>query len=291
MRASRAERLRGLAVLVTWMGFLAGSIAALLAIGHGQLSAPPLRLDALEAWATQQQAPTVLMVLVCRVALVLAAYLLLTTVGATLARLTRVAAAIRLADAVALPSVRRLVSSGCGVLLAAAPLAGSLAAAAPAWASPIAAATSAPGSPPVLRWLPPASPPASPRSTATAPTRARPTPPATVPATTSTSRPPPTVPGPAGIVVGPTATPAPRTTSTTAGAGPTEWTVAPGDSFWRITSEVLAAAWHRQPTDDEIIPYWEATIAENADRLAVPGEPDILFPAQVLVVPAPPPPP
>jgi len=70
---------------------------------------------------------------------------------------------------------------------------------------------------------------------------------------------------------------------------PRTWTVEPGDHFWSIASRVLADAWGRPPLDPEVVPYWEAVIAGNRDRLADPHNADLLFPGQVLVVPAPPP--
>ena len=59
--------------------------------------------------------------------------------------------------------------------------------------------------------------------------------------------------------------------------------VAPGESFWSIAVDHLAA--HGRPTDDRsVATYWCDLMAANADRLVVPGDPDLLFPGQTLVL-------
>ena len=67
------------------------------------------------------------------------------------------------------------------------------------------------------------------------------------------------------------------------------WTVAPGDHLWSIASRVLSDAWGRPPSDVEVVPFWEQVVELNRDRLADPANPDLIFPGQSLVVPAPPP--
>lgn len=72
-------------------------------------------------------------------------------------------------------------------------------------------------------------------------------------------------------------------------ATPRTWTVRPGDHFWAIAERMLADAWGRSPSNDDVSPYWRSLVAANRHRLRDPGNPDLLFPGQVLVVPAPPP--
>lgn len=67
-----------------------------------------------------------------------------------------------------------------------------------------------------------------------------------------------------------------------------EWTVGPGDHFWSIAEQVLSQAWGRAPTDDEVVGYWNTLIAANSERLADPGNPDLIYPGQRFTVPAPP---
>src|SRR5688500_7360253 len=69
-------------------------------------------------------------------------------------------------------------------------------------------------------------------------------------------------------------------------AAATEWTVRPGDHFWRIAEDVLAARLHRAPTDGETDSYWRRLVTTNRDRLADRENPDLLFPGQVLLLPA-----
>lgn len=66
-------------------------------------------------------------------------------------------------------------------------------------------------------------------------------------------------------------------------------TVEPGDHFWAIAEEQLTTAWRRQPTDTEIAPYWAELVSANTDRLLPPGDPNLIYPGQQFVVPAPPP--
>jgi len=68
------------------------------------------------------------------------------------------------------------------------------------------------------------------------------------------------------------------------------WTVEPGDSFWKIAEEELRDAWGRDDlTDAEVDRYWRTLIAQNMDRLVEPGNPDLLFPGQELMLPNVPP--
>ena len=80
----------------------------------------------------------------------------------------------------------------------------------------------------------------------------------------------------------PSAPPSPRPVTPPA---PREWSVAPGDNFWAIAVSVLQHAWHRPPTDAEVVPYWHALIDRNRSRLRDPGNPDLIYPGQVLTIP------
>ena len=67
-----------------------------------------------------------------------------------------------------------------------------------------------------------------------------------------------------------------------------EWTVGPGDHFWSIAEQVLTDAWGRAPTDAEVVGYWDRLISVNSERLADPGNPDLIYPGQTFTVPDPP---
>jgi hypothetical protein len=68
--------------------------------------------------------------------------------------------------------------------------------------------------------------------------------------------------------------------------GPSDWVVAPGESFWSIAEEALTDARGGAPPDQqEVARYWEQLVAANRDRLVAPGNPDLLVVGQVIHVP------
>lgn len=67
-----------------------------------------------------------------------------------------------------------------------------------------------------------------------------------------------------------------------------EWEVEQGEHFWHIAKTTLERAWDRTPANDEIVPYWRELIETNRDRLAPPGDPDIIHPGQRFELPRPP---
>ncbi len=67
---------------------------------------------------------------------------------------------------------------------------------------------------------------------------------------------------------------------------PTEVTVEPGDNLWVMAEAQLATEWGRPPTDAEIAAHWQVLVEQNRARLLPPGDPDLIFPGQVLVAPA-----
>ncbi len=66
------------------------------------------------------------------------------------------------------------------------------------------------------------------------------------------------------------------------------WTVEPGDSFWAVAHRVLTEAWHRPPTDAELMPYWQALIAHNRGRLVDATNADLIYAGQVFELLTPP---
>lgn len=71
-------------------------------------------------------------------------------------------------------------------------------------------------------------------------------------------------------------------------AAAVEWEVDQGDHFWHIARTTLEQAWDRRPTDSEIVPYWREIVDTNRDRLAPPGDPDLIHPGQQFELPRPP---
>jgi nucleoid-associated protein YgaU len=61
--------------------------------------------------------------------------------------------------------------------------------------------------------------------------------------------------------------------------------IEPGDHFWALAERDLAEALGRPATDSEVVPHWQAILEANADRLQVPGNPDLLLPGQLVVLP------
>lgn len=70
-------------------------------------------------------------------------------------------------------------------------------------------------------------------------------------------------------------------------SNPDAWVVVAGESFWSISEDVVAERLGRSGTDREVAAHWQRLIAANRERLADPANPDLLYPGQELVVPAP----
>jgi hypothetical protein len=60
-----------------------------------------------------------------------------------------------------------------------------------------------------------------------------------------------------------------------------EVVVEPGDSFWSLAVDAVGERARPAVVDD----YWRRLIARNRARLVDPGNPDLLYPGQVLVLP------
>lgn len=112
----------------------------------------------------------------------------------------------------------------------------------------------------------------------------------TAPATTS----PPTTAPPATSAPAPSSTvqPAlpPSTTAQPTSAKPVARpsglvTVEPGQSFWSIARAAETQLLGRAATDREVARYWLALIAANASRLVRPGDPNLLYVGQALLLP------
>ena len=64
------------------------------------------------------------------------------------------------------------------------------------------------------------------------------------------------------------------------------WTVSRGESFWSIAAEHLEDELSRRDlSDEEVAEYWQVLVEANADRLVDPGNPDLIFPGQELILP------
>ena len=65
------------------------------------------------------------------------------------------------------------------------------------------------------------------------------------------------------------------------------WTVRPGECFWSIAEDVLAASLGRRPSLAEVVPYWRRLVDTNRTALADRDNADLVFPGQTFSVPDP----
>lgn len=274
------ERFREMLPLVAWVAALAGAVVVFTAMGSGQLAAPALTdPGSWSDWAAGRD-PAVATAAVLRlVVLALAWYLLGVTAVGAVARVAHLTAMVRVADALSLPVVRRVLQASLGVGLATAVAVSSTTVpGARTGPDPVmaAAAQQVEGpAPPRMRPLPPReTPPPAGDTEDEAPTPAhRDAPAPEVPA--------PEVPTPEVSMPGDRDAPAPgggRTHAATV-------TVRPGDHLWSIAERHLAARGDRAPTDDEVAAHWRRLIEANRDRLVDPANPDLILPGQQFVLP------
>lgn len=257
---SGRSRIAAAFALAAWVGLLTAVIVGFSALGSGALAAPPLtEPSAWQAWARSRESVQVAFTLGRLAVIALAWYLLGVTVVGAAARLLRWGRAVRLADLLTVPAVRRLLQSALGVGLATAALTTLPAGGQAGPRAPTAAAVEL----------------AEAREDALA------------------------VGGQAYALMRPldgqAATESMQVLEDApvqpGGRQATTWTVRPGEHFWAIAERVLTRAWGRSPSDAEVVPYWRQVIELNRVRLADPGNPDLVYPGQQFALPPPPPPP
>jgi hypothetical protein len=242
--------MRRLGPAVLWVGGLGATAVALRWAGHGALAAPPLTEPARWAAWLDGRDPLLAAFSIVRLAALGGLWYLVavTLLGAGL-RVAGAASLVRVTDRFTIGPVRRMLAGSVSLGLAAS---GMVAVAAPAMRLPAAVAQ-------------------------------------TSITTSTTTVPPATVTmhllGPAEPVA---VSPVPQLTQlATPAPAPDRWTVKPGECFWTIAEDVLAQHLGRSPTDAEIVPYWRRLIEANRSELPHPDNPDLIFPSQIFVVPAP----
>jgi nucleoid-associated protein YgaU len=62
--------------------------------------------------------------------------------------------------------------------------------------------------------------------------------------------------------------------------------VEPGDHLWKISEAELARRLGRSAGPDEVAPYWLTVIDANRDSLHS-GDPDLIYPGELITLPAP----
>jgi len=215
-------------------------------------------------------------------AFVVGAGLLATTALAVVARCWGARRLVVQVDRCTPPSIRRMLDGALGVGLAASIGLGAIPAGADAGGSaPPATATlrrlADVPSPSTIRRLPDGPPP---------PVTER-SPPFAAPvagSATTLRRLPDSLPEPPADAPAPPAAPIP---APAVAPGRSEVVVKPGDSFWRLAERHEARRLGRQPSEAEVGACWQELVAVNRHRLAVPDNPDLLFPGQVLSLPCP----
>jgi len=302
--------------------FAVGALLACLialAAGAGALPMPPRQPLELATWWSDTDPALAFGALLRLLAFGLCAWLLLVTVVELLATATGWRALAQLARRAAPAAWRVLVLRPVAAGTLAVPLLAPLTGLAPAVAAADVAdagdvadhATTSPDGPVVLTMTLEADGPDQVLDVSTPET------PTTVGPTTTTAAAPPTTttappvvvvtipedlqdhemaPAPAPAVPAPSASgPTPVVPSTPDAGSPTPapaspagadtYVVSPGDSFWRIAAVRVEAHLGRIPSPTEISDYWRNLIAANEDRLAVPGNADLIFPGDELLLP------
>lgn len=287
--------------LIAWMGALLVGLAAFHGLGRGPMAAPPVTdPGAWGDWAAARD-PLVAAVAVLRlVVLALAWYLVgVTTVG-LVARLLRAARLVRVADALTVPMVRHLLQSALGVGLATA-MVGAATVPASSTAPRVAtdhATMEAPAEPgaghvSLVRYaaddaevtMAPAVDDAEVTMARTEPTEDAGGAPVSMRLLEEAGTDPP-----AGeVTMRPSGRDEPGEATLRAveqGPGTDAHRVAAGESLWSIAQDALADRWDREPTEGEVLDYWERVIERNRDALPDPDNPDLLFPGDEVELPS-----
>lgn len=295
--------------LLAWLGALASGLVLFHGLGRGGMAPPPL-VDpgAWGPWLDDREPVVAAMAVLRLVVLALAWYLVgVTTIG-LVARMVRRAGLLRVADALTVPMVRRLLQGALGLSLATAMVAAPTAPVgrdveAPrmsvAAGRPTAGATPAVGAgrPDGSGEGPRPTPASVPRALASEGRDAQGRTAAPLPEADAEQGSPG---GPvsmrlveqdaADAVDDPHAVPRP----VAEGDGPVDDDGAPngrhrvvaGESLWSIAREALARHRAREPSDAEVLGYWQDVIERNRGSLADPDNPDLIFPGDEVVLPA-----
>lgn len=272
------------------VGVLLLAVVSFHALGAGPLASPPLSPAGWPGWVATRDPLLATVAILRLVVLLLTWYLLAATVIGGLVRVLRAARLVRLADALTVPTVRRLLQGAFGLTVATAVATSVPAGAAHAWSGAGAGVAPSAGVATV-----PFDGSLDGTSVLTLPGGNRVSPPAHA-VDHPVLRPRPADgrlrlrwsdgpgerrpgDGPAAPSSGPVPAPDDQRGHTPVHE------VVPGESFWSIAADRVGAVSAHAPTDGQITTYWRRLIAANADRLAVPEDPDLIFPGQRFVLP------
>ena len=94
----------------------------------------------------------------------------------------------------------------------------------------------------------------------------------------------PVTPAPTANPMAPPSVPAASAASAPSSAA-TTWLIRPGDTLWHVADASLTDELGRPPSASEVADRLERIVRLNRDRLAVPGDTDLVFPGQEFVLP------
>ena len=249
-----------------------GATAALLAFSGRTLPLPHTASPSgLVRWVSVAGPVTATFTAARALAIVLVGWFAATWVLAVVVRLLRIPAAVRASDGFTLPFVRRLADVVAGAAIVAVSVVP---------VSHAGATTRDPSPLVVMRDLGP---------TATAPPAATPPPPPT--STTVTVAPdipatpdPEPDPGPAPSTTAGRSTDTGRAVDAISATG-TTWSIEPGDTLWHVAEHTASERLGRPASGGEVVDQLDRLVALNADRLAIPGDADLVFPGQEFLIP------
>jgi hypothetical protein len=115
---SMSGKARGCLSLLLWSGSLAAGLLLFHGIGDGPLAAPPPDPGSWAAWIAERDALVATAAFLRLAVLAVTWYLVGATVVGLVARLARSVRAVRLADALTVPALRRLLQTSVGLSLA-----------------------------------------------------------------------------------------------------------------------------------------------------------------------------
>jgi len=301
---------RNLAGLVGWFVLLGVAIALFTGLDDPRLATPAITdLSAWGDWAASTD-PIFTTIAILRLVLIgLTWYLLGASTIQVVARLTRSMAMLRVANAISVPLVRRVVSTTLGMGLAASMVTGASG-----------TATTGPAPPPrdahvataALDDPAPATAPQGPtmaagpsmsHADAQAPSMDHTDPsgpdtgitmqvdlaqPVDAPTMRHADDPQPDSPQPVGRAAATAVAGMPRLAVSGAPATSSHgWTVASGDHLWHIAETVMGDHLGHPADDTEITSYWLRLIEANRDCLPDPNNPDLIVPGLELELPNP----
>lgn len=248
-------RTRGVLTLLTWWVSLGVAVVAFTRLGADALAPPVTDPAGWGGWAADRDAVVATAAVLRLAVLAMAWYLLCVTTLGAMARVVRWTRLVRVADALSVAVVRRVLRASLGAGLATTVVVSSTGVAAPV----------------------------------------RPGPPMAVTAGHALSRPPAVQPvdvdpapdpGTPADLVPPGVRPLPTTTSPSrAPFDPATVVVEVGDHLWGIAERHVGDHAPR-PTTADVTTYWRRLVDANRDRLVDPDDPDLILPGQRFVLPS-----